>query len=146
MSTFTYKLESLLSVREKLEDAKQKEYAEALEVLEQKKDIKNKIDKSLKNSTLVFKASICNQIDTRKIKTQQNHHMLLKQKKGLAKENLKIAEQKTTQQRKELLAAMRSRKTLEILKEKKYEEFLNQEKKDEQQVIDEIVSFTYKQT
>ena len=38
---------------------------------------------------------------------------------------------------------MKNKKTLEILKEKSLEEFKEQEKKEEQQVVDEIVSFGY---
>jgi len=144
MSTFKYELESLLSVREKMEDIKQKEYAKALESLEEKKNIKNEIDNCLENCTLDFKASISNIIDAREIKMQQSYQTLLKKQKGLAIHNLEIAHKKTKKQRKELLNAMRNKKTLEILKDKKYEQFLDEQKKDEQLLIDEIVSFAYK--
>jgi len=144
MSTFKYKLESLLSVREKMENIKQKEYAQALEILEEKKNIKKKIDNCLENNTLDMKNSISNIIDAREIKMQQSYQRLLKKQKGLAIHNLETAHKKTKDQRKELLHAMRNKKTLEILKDKKYEQFLNQQKKDEQLLIDEIVSFAYK--
>lgn len=145
MSTFKYELESLLNVREKLEDIKQKEYAESLELLKQKKDIKNKIDDSLNHSTLTFKNSISNSIDARQIKMQHNYRRVLEKKKGLATQNLEKAKKKSKQQHKELLSAMRNRKTLEILKDKKYDQFIEQEKRVEQQVIDEIICFAHKQ-
>jgi len=145
MSTFKYELESLLNVREKMEDIKQKEYAEALEILEKKKTISNQIDNSLKNNTLKLKDSISDIIDAREIKIQQNYQLLLKKQKGVALHNVEIAHNKTKEQRKELLNAMRNKKTLEILKDKKYEQFKDEQKKEEQLQIDEIVSFAYKQ-
>ena len=145
MSTFKYELESLLNVREKMENIKQKEYAEALEILEKNKNINNQIDDSLKNSTLKLKNSISDIIDAREIKMQQNYQLLLKKQKRVAIHNLEIAHKKTKKQRKELLNAMRNKKTLEVLKDKKYEQFKDEQKKDEQLLIDEIVSFAYKQ-
>lgn len=144
MSTFKYELESLLNVREMMENIKQKEYAEALEILEKNKNINNQIDDSLKNSTLKLKNSISDIIDAREIKMQQSYQLLLKKQKRVAIHNLEIAHKKTKKQRKELLNAMRNKKTLEILKDKKYEQFKEEQKKDEQLLIDEIVSFAYK--
>lgn len=144
MSTFRYELENVLNLREKLEDIKQKEYAESLALLEKEKKIKNQIDKSLNKSTLIFKSSISDAIDPRKIKLQQNYHTLLKKQKGVAVQNVEVAKKKTKEQRKQLLDAMKNKKTLEVLKEKRFEQFIEEEKKVEQQIIDEIVSFAYK--
>ena len=146
MSTFKYKLENVLNVREKLEGIKQKEYAKALAILENEKKIKRKIDHALNQSTLIFKESIEDKIDPRVIKMQQNYHSLLKVQKDLAVANVAVAKKKTNKQRNELLNAMKNKKTLEVLKEKKFEQFIDEEKKQEQQIIDEIVSFAYKQS
>ena len=144
MSTFKYKLENVLNVREKLEGIKQKEYAKALAILENEKKIKRKIDHALNQSTLIFKESIEDKIDPRVIKMQQNYHSLLKVQKDLAVANVAVAKKKTSKQRNELLNAMKNKKTLEVLKEKKFEQFIDEEKKQEQQIVDEIVSFAYK--
>lgn len=144
MSAFKYKLENVLNVREKLEGIKQKEYAHSLAVLEHEKKIKRQIAKSLDKSTLIRKDSISDVIDPRMIKMQQNYHTLLKVQEDLAVKNVAVAKKKTNKQRNELLNAMKDKKTLEVLKEKKFEEFIAEEKKQEQQIIDEIVSFAYK--
>lgn len=144
MSTFKYELENVLNIREKLEGIKQKEYAQSLAALENEKRIKQQIENSLTRITLVFKDTISDAIDPRMIKMQQNYHSLLKTQEVLAVKNVAVAKKKTNKQRNELLNAMKNKKTLEVLKEKKFEQFIQQEKKDEQQIVDEIVSFAYK--
>lgn len=144
MSKFKYELENVLNVREKQENIKQKEYAEALEVLKQEKIIKKQIDQLLDHNTHIFKSAISDQIDSKKIRLQQNYHMLLENKQTMAVKKVEKAKVKTEKQRRELLNAMKNKKTLEILKEKRFEQFLEEEKKDEQQMVDEIVSFSYK--
>ena len=144
MSTFRYELENVLNVREKLEGIKQKEYAESLAILENEKKIKRQIDSSLNKSTLIFKNSISDTIDPRIIKMQQNYHALLKNQEILAIQKVAVAKKQTKKQRNELLNAMKNKKTLEVLKEKRFEQFIQEEKKQEQQIVDEIVSFAYK--
>ena len=122
---------------------KQKEYAKSLEVLKKEKKIKNQINESLENSRHIFKHTISNDIDPKKIKAQQNYHTLLKRQHEIAINKVEEAKNKSEQQRKELLNAMRNKKTLEILKQKRLEIYLDEEKKAEQQVVDEIVSFGY---
>ncbi|HHX59582.1 MAG TPA: flagellar export protein FliJ [Epulopiscium sp.] len=146
MANFKYELENVLNVREKLQNIKQKEYADALELLKKEKQIKKQINHSLNNSRHAFKSSISDYIDPKKIKSQQNYHMLLEDQYQIATEKVEIAKGKTEKQRIELLNAMKNKKTLEILKEKRFEQFIEQEKKDEQQVVDEIVSFAYKKS
>lgn len=143
MATFKYKLQNVLRLREQQEGIKQKEYAQALEVLKVKTQIKQEINQSLNNSTQLLKDAMRDHIDPRRIKSQLNHHMLLEKKQALATEQVEQAKIVTEKQRQELLGAMKNKKTLEILKEKSLEEFKEQEKKEEQQVVDEIVSFGY---
>lgn len=143
MSNFKYELENVLNVREKLENIKQKEYAESLEMLKQQKQVKKQINESLISSRHVFKSAISDYIDPKKIKLQQNHHMLLENQYTIATDKVEKAKDKTEKQRRELLNAMKNKKTLEILKEKRFEQFLEEEKKAEQQIVDEIVSFAY---
>lgn len=146
MSGFKYELENVLNLREQQEDIKQKEYAEALEILKSEKQKQKHISNSLKNSSYMFKESISKIIDPKRIKLQQNYHMLLEQQHDIAIKEVKKAEGKTEEQRKELLNAMKNKKTLEILKEKRLEEHIEEEKKEEQQIVDEIVSFGFKQS
>ena len=146
MSGFKYELENILNLREQEENIKQKEYAEALEKLKYEKQKKIKINKSLKTSRDKFKASISKNIEPNKIRLQQNYQMYLENEHKLATVKVEKAENKTEEQRKELLDAMKNKKTLEVLREKRFEEYIEEEKKVEQQVVDEIVSFTFNQS
>lgn len=143
MANFKYELENVLNVREKLENIKQKEYAEALEVLKKEKQAEKEISKALANNRHMFKSSVSDYIDPKKIQSHQNYKMLLEKQYEKATIKVKQAEIKSEEQRKQLLNAMKNKKTLEVLKEKRLEQFIEQEKKDEQQVVDEIVSFSY---
>ena len=143
MAGFKYELENVLNLRGKQENIKQKEYAQALEKLKQEKKIKQQIEQSLSNSRDIFKNDISDYIDPNKIKSHQNYHTLLEKQQTIATEKVKKAKNKTEEQRLELLNAMKNKKTLEILKEKRREQFIEQEKKDEQLIVDEIVSFAY---
>lgn len=143
MATFKYNLQNVLNLREQQEDMRLKEYAQSLDLLKEKKQIKKQIDESLMSSRELFKSSIRDYIDPNQIKQQQNYQLLLGKKQELAKEKVKKAKEDTEEHRQELLKAMKDRKTLDILKEKRLEEFKEEEKKEEQQIVDEIVSFAY---
>ncbi len=143
MATFKYELQNVLNLRHQQEKMKQKEYAQSLEVLKSEAYIKKQIDQSLDKSRQIFKDSLNDYIDPKLIKSQQSYHTLLENKQVIAAANVEKAKEKTEAQRQELLTAMKNRKTLEILKEKSLEEYKEQEKRDEQQVVDEIVSFAY---
>lgn len=143
VSTFKYTLENVLNLREQQENIKQKEYAQALETLKIEEQIKKQIDKSLNESIQQFKNSISDYIDPYKIKSQRDYHSLLENRHAIATKKVQKAKDKAEKQRQELLMAMKNKKTLESLRTKKFEQFIEQEKKDEQQVVDEIVSFAY---
>lgn len=141
MSGFKYELENVLNLRENEENIKQKEYAKSLEVLKEEKQKQTQIKESLKNSRHIFKHTISDHIDPKRIKAQQNYHTLLEKQHKLAISKVEKAKHKSEKQRIELLNAMKNKKTLEILKQKRLEVYLDEEKKAEQQVVDEIVSF-----
>lgn len=143
MSNFKYELQNVLNLREQQENIKQKEYAEALDVLKTEKTIKNQIDESIYNNRQMLKDAVSDYIDPKRIRLQQNYQQRLKKEQVIAIKKVEKASLKTEKQRLELLEAMKNKKTLETLKEKKREEFIEEEKKVEQQIIDEIVSFAY---
>ncbi len=143
MAAFKYNLQNILNLREQQEDMKLKEYAQSLERLKEQRLIKKQIDESLLSNRELFKNSISDYIDPNQIKQQLNYQMLLANKQAIAKDKVDKAKENTDVYREHLLKAMKERKTLDILKEKKLEEFKEEEKKEEQQIIDEIVSFSY---
>lgn len=143
MATFKYDLQNVLNLREQQEDMKLKEYAQSLDLLKEKEQIKKGIDDSLIHNRELFKSSISNYIDPNQVKQQHHYQMLLQNKQIIAKEKLEKAKENTEAHRQALLKAMKERKTLDILKEKRREAFKEEEKKEEQQIVDEIVSFAY---
>lgn len=143
MSKFKYKFDNILQLREKLEDIKKREYAEELQALEKKKKAKKQIEETLKNNIITLKKATTSNIDTNEVTMYLKYQKVLKERNKIAAEELHKATLKTEDKRSELLDAMKSKKTLSVLKEKKLEQFVEEEKKAEQQIIDEIVSFAY---
>lgn len=143
MSKFKYKFDNILQLREKLEDIKKREYAEELQALEKKKKAKKQIEETLKNNIITLKKATARNIDTNEVTMYLKYQKVLKERNKIAAEELHKSTLKTEDKRSELLDAMKSKKTLSVLKEKKLEQFVEEEKKAEQQIIDEIVSFAY---
>lgn len=143
MAKFKYKFEGLLNLREKLEDAKQREYADSLMKLREKEEIKSKVKKSLDYNMLMLKQVTSSELDPREIAMHQQYNKVLKKHMIVVTKDVKNAKKESESKRVELLEAMKSKKTLAILKDKQYEQFLDEEKKMDQQMIDQIVSFSY---
>jgi flagellar FliJ protein len=143
MAKFVYSLKSVLNVKEKFEDQKKLEYGQAVRKLEDERE-KKKILLSKKEANIsLFRKKLDIKISPDEIKTI-NHYTELLKKNIIAQE---VAIEKATafmeKKRAELSDAMKERKKYEKIKEKRYEEYLIEEKKEEQKFIDGIVSYKH---
>ncbi len=77
----------------------------------------------------------------------ENKEALLRMDEYIALQHIRIrkAEEKVEQARAKLAAVMMERKSHETLKEKAFEQFLMDEKKQESKEVDELTSYTYGQ-
>ena len=77
----------------------------------------------------------------------ENREALLRMDEYIALQHIRIrkAEEKVEQARAKLAAVMMERKSHETLKEKAFEQFLMDEKKQESKEVDELTSYTYGQ-
>ena len=141
MAKFNFKLESVLHLREKLEDAKKNEFGAAIRALEEEKAKLAALEQEQLDTIESFRQSINEGIEPEDI---HNHNNYLAKLKFLIKQQhiaIKKAEAFVEIKRLELVEAMRDRKSLDKLKENKYEEFIAEEKQAEQKIIDEVVSY-----
>lgn len=137
---YAFRLERVLTYKENVENLKKAEYGDVNrrlnteeEILSNYNDHKdvllNKKNESIKNTSVANLKLYSNYI--------QDITYTIKKQEGLICE-IKEELEKTKE---ELLVAMQERKAFEKLKENDYDKFIEESKKDEEKIIDGIVSF-----
>lgn len=141
---FKFKLESVLSLKQDLEDTKKRELGMANIYKEQLEFQKNEllIENELLCNELKEKKSVVIDIHTIRLSHLYRNYILkqIKQKEIEIQQAQKVVDQK----REALLVAMKERKILENLKQIKKEQHDDEAKKAEQLIVDEIVSYKYR--
>ena len=145
MARFRYSMQSILDIKLKLETQAKQEFSAARTALDEEEerlcglvDRKREYERKAKRlleGTLNFR-----DIEENKTAIRCMEHFIEIQRKAV-----RAAQQKLEQARAKLTEVMMERKTHEALKEKAFEEFLMEEKKQESKEIDELTSYTYGQ-
>ena len=141
MAKFNFRLQSVLTVKEKIEDLKKNEFGKAVMELEIERQKKAELERKRVDCINGFRESIMQGVNPLEI---QRYNLFIDKLKHLIKlqeQAIIKAQAWVEKKRAELVEAMRDRKTLDALKENDFEEFLVEEKKAEQKVVDEIVSY-----
>ena len=140
---FKFELNSVLSLKEKFEDAKKRElghantYKEALDL--QKEVLVNEYEgiyHAIKNNST-------QEVNIRAIKALNRYSSHISKQIIEAEVHIVQAQKVVDIKREELLNAMKERKILDNLKEIKLEQYIEESKKVEQLLLDEIVSYKY---
>lgn len=143
MAKFVFKLQSILSIKGKLEEqaraeygmeiAKLREEEEKLEALVQKKE-------AYQNQLTL---AVQDRLDIYEIKGLEDSVENLKYNINLQKFVIKKQQEKADAAREKLEEAMKERKTFEKLKEKAFEQFKIEIEAQERKEVDELVSFRF---
>ena len=141
MAKFKFSLASILNIKEKMEDLKKNEFGKALMALEAEKVRLEALIQERINCIESFRESLAQGVNPLDIKQHNNYLDNLKKRIIAQRMAVNIAEAFAEEKRKELVEAMRERKALDKLKENDYEQYLIEEKQEEQKSIDEIVSY-----
>ena len=141
MARFKFRLQSVLTIKEKVEDLKKNEFGKAVSALAEAQRVLAEMEAARGRCIDDFRREIDVGIDpaafARYNQFLDNVKLAIKRQEFVVEQCEIFVEQK----RQELVEAMRDKKTLETLRENDFEEFLIEEKKLEQKVVDEIVSF-----
>lgn len=143
MGKFLFKLDSLLNVKKKLEDAQKIEYGKAIARLENEKMKLDMIKKQKAQNILNMKNSVAKYVKPSFMQTVNTFINALNVKIEEQKECIKKADDEVKAEKEKLLQAMKERKILESLEEKEKEKYIVEMMKKEQKNIDEIVSYKY---
>lgn len=143
MAKFIFNMQGLLNIKEKLEEQSKTEYGKALTRLEQEKSILLNLKNKKQENILSFRESINKGVKPNYIDNINKYISFIDKKIEEQMENINKAKEIVEEKRLALLEAMKERKVLEALKEKEKENYFKEELKNEQKIIDEIVSYKY---
>ncbi|MCL1989023.1 MAG: flagellar export protein FliJ [Firmicutes bacterium] len=143
MAKFVFRLQSYLGVKEQMENLKKNEYGVALRHLEEEKQRKRLLEQELQENVTELKNSVRRIIAPPEIRRYNNRIQVLQT--WIVEQDLRIkaAEEFAEKKRLELVETMKEKKSLETVKEHSYEEYLKDEQRAEQAVVDGIVSYRY---
>ncbi len=144
MAKFIFKMESILSVKEKLEEQAKAEYSIEIMKLRQEEEKLEELE-NRKNAyqTRLYEA-VMDTLNISEIKILEDSVENIKYNIKLQLIVIANQQKSVDRAREKLDNAMKERKTYEKLKEKAFEEFKEQINAEEQKEINELVSFKFR--
>ena len=146
MAKFVYKMESILSVKYKLEDQAKNAFAEANMVLNQEEEKLANLHIRKESYEEQLYGQVSGKLRIMEIRRVEEAVEVIKHYIKMQIIAVNTAKQQVEKARVRLNRAMQERKIHEKLKEKAFEEFLQELDKEERKELDELVSFKYHDT
>lgn len=143
MAKFFFSMESILKIKYSLEEQKKQEFGMAVKKLELEKAVLNTLNKRREDSIAAFKANVSTAINPKESADFSNYIESLKFKIETQTIKVKKANTEVEKKREELVEATKEKKKFERLKENRHEDYIIEEKRSEQRITDEIVSYKY---
>lgn len=145
MSKFRYRMQSILDIKLKMETLAKQDFAAAMTKLN---DEERKLE-GLKARKLGYEQEARRLLsDTLSVQDiQENNNAIVRVEEFIEeqKKQVEAARRDLEREREKLAEAMKERKVHENLKEKEFEEFIQEENKSENLVTDELTSYRYGQ-
>ena len=138
MAKFIYRMQSILNIKEKLEEQARNEFAQTLMHLNEEEEKGRKV--SYEEQGRELQKSGLNILD---ILTNRNAIARMQEFIEIQKDAVAAAQAQLEQARKKLQTAMQESKTQEKLREKAFEAFVKEENAKEAKEVDELVSYNY---
>lgn len=145
MARFRYRMQSILDIKLKMETQAKQEFAEARMRLDQEEERLAALRERRENYERRAREQLVGTLNCRDM--AENKEALLRMDEYIALQLLQVqeAEKRLEQAREKLAEVMKERKSHESLKEKAFEQFLLDEKKQEGKEVDELTSYVYGQ-
>ncbi len=142
---FKFKLQPVLALKEKIEESKKKELGEASAFKEIKEQERHSLEVKKEytyNKVMELQQGIMDLNYMRELSSY-----IIELDKQIAAKTIEVleAEEEVERKRKELADAVKDRKTLDRLKEIDFENYMLEEKQEEQRIIDEIVTYKFRE-
>lgn len=145
MARFRYRMQSILDIKLKMETQAKQEFAEARMNLDREEERLTALRERRENYERRAREQLMGALNC--LEMAENKEALLRMDEYIALQLLQVreAEKKLEQAREKLAEVIKERKSHETLKEKAFEQFLLDEKKQEGKEVDELTSYTYGQ-
>ncbi len=145
MARFRYSMQSILNIKMKMETQAKQEFSAARAALDQEEERLKQLFQRKDGYERRAQELLAGTLDVGKI--EENRTAIQRMEDYIAEQRLRVAaaEKNLEQARIRLTEVMMERKTHETLKEKAFDAFLMEEKRQEGKEIDELTSYTYGQ-
>lgn len=145
MARFRYSMQNILDIKLKMETQAKQEFQAAMNALNQEELVLAELKRRKASCELAAQKLLTGKLNVRDIEDNKTTILQLEEKIVLQLEQIAKANKKVEKAREKLAEVMKERKTHENLKEKAFENYLLEEKREENKVIDELTSYTYGQ-
>ena len=145
MARFRYSMQSILNIKLKLETQAKQEFSAARAALDREEEKLQALRDRKEGYAQTGEALLSGVLDLRAIEENREAVRCMEVFILRQQENVEAAERNLEKVREKLAEVMMERKTHERLKEKAFEEFLMEEKRQESKEIDQLTSYTYGQ-
>ncbi len=145
MGRFRYSMQSILNIKLKLETQAKQEFSAARAALDREEEKLQALCERKNGYARDGEALLSGNLDLRAIEENKEALRCMEVFIGQQRMNVEAAERNLEKIREKLAQVMMERKTHERLKEKAFEEFLMEEKRQEGKEIDQLTSYTYGQ-
>ena len=146
MAKFIFKLQSLLNVKIQMEDNLKNELGKAMKKLEKERERLRHIENERNECINQFCGESRKGVMVGKLKEYGSFIAFLKEKAELQKENINYAQNVVDKYREQLIKVVQEKEMLEKLRDKKHQEYLKEQLREEQKINDEITSYKYNKT
>ncbi|MCL2565193.1 MAG: flagellar export protein FliJ [Defluviitaleaceae bacterium] len=141
MAKFKFKLNSILKLNESIEDQKKNEFRKAAVQLEIERNKLKDLFNDKEHCVSAHQKALKERIDPIKSDMLIKYIDLVNKRITTQEIEVKKCEEFLEIKRLELVEATKEKKKLEKLKEKQYEQYIIDEKREEQKVTDEVVGY-----
>ena len=140
---FSFKFQSILDLKQRIEDQKKSKYGEANEELKNQKDKLNVLIEEREHQFELMREKGKEGFTPKELIVYNNYMNRLKRSIEIQTVVVEKAKAAVEKARLELVEAAKQRKMFETLREKKLEEYWEEYYKKEQAELDEVVSYKY---
>lgn len=145
MARFRYSMQSILNIKLKLETQARQEFSQARSALDEEEQRLEALFDRKKGYEQRGEELLSGKLNLLEISENKAAVRCMEDYIVLQRRNVDTAERKLEEARTRLTTVRTERKTHETLKEKAFEEFLAEEKKQESKEIDQLTSYIYGQ-
>lgn len=136
---YNYKFQNLLDYKETIENFKKSEYGKALSIYTEEEKALQQIEQEKNRIVDIIDGG--ETLNIREMRLYSGYLNKVTKDRDQQEEVVEDSQEQVKQAQMSLMMAMQEKKVFEKLKEKHFKEFLVEEKRKEDKIVDEIVTF-----